>query len=518
MRNTSLPISLSITSGLVADYVQRKSGLDDLIQVAPDLPSIQEYASRRQLDPEVRKTLCQVLEEQYASVEMSPETRKNLDLLKREETVTVTTGHQICLLTGPFFSISKIASAIALARQVSSAVPVFWMATEDHDFEEINHVEIFGKRVSWDQPSGAPVGRMLTASIETFLSEVEELFGPGQLNPAWIEKWRSAYAHDHLANATRQLFNDLFGHLGLVILDADDARLKVHFSEIIAKELSGSFSEHAILATNRNLESMGYKAQVTPRDINLFMVLDGVRQRITRNRNGVATADESAKWTEQELMEWLQQHPGDFSPNVVLRPVYQECILPNVAYIGGPGEVAYWLQLKDVFQEAGINLPAIVLRDHFVPVSKAVSRKMESLGLEDSDIFKDPQEVIQHLLQDEHMDWREDEEAYAKWWEHVIARFIGLDPTLAKAAEAEKTKAENGFRRLQDKAARAVRSNHETTVNKVNAIHSSLFPEGAPIERVANLFQFAPEDPVELIDFMVETCAPTRHLIHVIRI
>ncbi len=256
-------------------------------------------------NPTKRSILVNALERQYSSITKN---RPDLQRLMGPHCFTVTTGHQLTLLAGPTYFVVKILEVIKLAKELNQKhptcdiVPVFWMASEDHDFEEIQSTSVFQRNLSVDYEQRGPVGRFSTEKLEAFKAEVIALFGEDKR--AEIEPLLNAYQGVNLADATRNLVHHLFGDQGLVIIDGDDQELKQLFSPIVKAELLNGATEAAVQKTNESLEADGFKIQVHVRPINLFYIEDGFRERIVKTENGFEAGQKS--WSQSELLEQLR--------------------------------------------------------------------------------------------------------------------------------------------------------------------------------------------------------------------
>lgn len=347
----------------------------------------------RRFDAERRGALCSAIRRQYADVPdfEGSAAEHALQQLALDGTFTVTTGQQVHLLLGPLYVVYKIADAIQKARMYQERwpdrrfVPVFWMATEDHDFEEIARVKAFGAEWKWERSHGGPVGRMHLEELQPVLDELDARISDPLARPEW-DALKDIYANSrNLAAATRKIAHRYFGQYGLICLDPDDAVLKQQFQQDMQAELLlGRYSKALERGTN-SLAEAGVPAAAAVRDPNLFVIDEsGMRKRIARAESGYKLFPGEEFLPEQELSTLLLRSPENFSPNVLFRPLYQERILPNVAYIAGPSEYIYWCQTKDLFTEAGMATPALVRRRSFiVPDGKSLAQ-MEKLDVPDA--------------------------------------------------------------------------------------------------------------------------------------
>ena len=347
---------------LVNDYLSNSDDIQNFYNRYPSLENFSaqwEEKSNHKIDREV---LVEVLNDQNKALTLSPLTRYNISSLFEEDTFSVTTGHQLCIFTGPLYFIYKIISTINLVEELKvkypekNFVPVFWMASEDHDFHEVNHINLFGEKIEWNNSQKGAIGRMSLDGVEDVLDELEQLLGDSENANHLSLLFRDAYLkHANMADASRFLVNTLFGKYGLVILDGNDIRLKQQFISIIKKDVLHQGFFKTITKCTQDL-AKDYKTQAFVRDINFFHLSDGVRKRLDK------------KMLESEI----DSNPEDFSPNVLMRPLYQEMVLPNLAYVGGGAEVAYWMQLKTAFEQEKIPFPILVLRNSILWVEKKI--------------------------------------------------------------------------------------------------------------------------------------------------
>lgn len=382
-------------SPLALDYINYKASLSEFISNWPNQEGYRQQMAVRQQKEVNRALLIQVLKNQYQGLSQSEALSQNLSLLENKNCFTITTGQQIHVFLGPMYVYWKVLSCIALARNLKQTfpemdfVPVFWMATEDHDFEEVNHVELFGRKFIWDgtEGVGGPVGRLRTDGLQEMNAELAALFAN---QPEWKrfeELFQKAYSGQFsFAQATRFALNELFGDEGLVIIDPDDAALKQEFIPIVKQELLHQVSGKAATAQSEKLKEH-YPLQVHPREINLFYNQAGKRKRVIVQNEQVECVDGELIGTLNEIDSWLPSKIQEFSGNVVLRPVYQECILPNLAYVGGPGEVNYWMQFKSVFESFGIPFPIVECRKSVFVIGAKLKTQLDKSGLPLEDFF-----------------------------------------------------------------------------------------------------------------------------------
>lgn len=478
---------------IVTDYVEGAPALREFFIHPPDMEGLHAAMAARSFDPTMRAVLGQVLEDQYAGVDVPIAVRTNLDALTREGTLTVTTGHQLCLFTGPLYVPFKILNVIRLAREISTAVravvPVFWMATEDHDREEIRFVWINGKKVIWSGDGGGPAGRAPLTGIDEVVREAEALLGAGPNADELRDLLRACYREEHtLAQATRLFINALFGRYGIVVIDGDDARLKRAFAPIIQEELLNEVTSRTVQYANEKLEGH-YALQAHARDINLFHLRPGHRSRIVREDDRYRVLDGGPEFTLDQLLVELELHPEYFSPNVLMRPLYQETVLPNIAYVGGGGELAYWLQLRWLFQGLRVPIPALVLRTSAALLSAKDLARWKEFGLDATDLFSSADAInarVASSLASFSTDLGEERSRLQAVFDALGERVRQTDPTLEGTVRSGAQKAMKGIDHIEEKLVRAAKQQQEVALHRVKGIFERAFPDGGLQERRDN--------------------------------
>jgi uncharacterized protein YllA (UPF0747 family) len=471
--------SLNSFSSLLLDYLAEKPALQEFYGNGPLLANFKEQISKKKLFPSTSRAILQtVLTEQYAAIGVE---MPSVDL-RDENTFTVTTGHQLNIYTGPLYVIYKLISTINLARKLQKEypsqrfVPIYWMATEDHDFEEINHFFAFGTKYEWNTSQKGAVGRFN-------LSDFPRI-------PFRNEIFDKAYSEGKtLSEAVRMYMHMLFGAHGLVCLDADDARLKSIFAPIMEADLKQQVHEPIVRATTEKLESLGYKTQVAARSVNLFRLTENDRIRLEPG-DSVEMADAS--------------------PNVILRPLYQETILPNLAYIGGPAEVAYWLQLKGIFDLHQVPFPILLPRNFAIVKTQKQAERAEKLGLSLADLFKNELALRRDFVAgrtSHQLDTADETKALEPIIASLAKRAKAIDPTLEASVLAEQARWTKGLERLAKKMKRAEERNQGDEVRQVLGLKEALFPAGEWQERHTNFLEFVSDHP-NFIDDLLKTFDP----------
>jgi bacillithiol synthase len=490
-------------SNLIVDYLDEKSEIKSLYNRFPTIENfkLQLEEKNKNFPSENREVLANSLELQYKNFEISEATATNIQLLKEAKTFTITTGHQLNLFTGPLYFIYKIVSVINLCKELKKAypkhnfVPVYWMATEDHDFDEINFFKFKGKKIQWRKESHGPVGRLNTSGLETVFNIIEQEFGIGNNSKALKELFQNAYLnHPNLADATRFLVNELFKNDGLVILDGDDTNLKKLFIPYLKEELLHQTSFKKVNETLPLLEK--YNVQVNPREINLFYIQDNLRERIVFENGNYSINNTQLSFSESEILTELENNPKNFSPNVILRPLYQEVILPNLCYIGGGGELAYWLQLKTNFEANAISFPMLLLRNSVVIYSEKQEQKLNKLGLQWSDLFLKQNELLNKKTKELsafEIDFSKQKEQLSHQFKELYQIANATDKSFIGAVKAQEVKQIKGLENLEKRLLKAEKRKLKEQLEKIILIQSELFPNNSLQERQINFSEIAME-------------------------
>lgn len=505
-------------SSTVTRLLAKDKEIQPFVNRFPDLESFKEIIKERNFNGS-RAVLVKALEAQYQNIPtQSALLKTNIASLNATQTFTITTGHQLNIFTGPLYFIFKIISAINLAKDLKKSfpeqnfVPVYWMATEDHDFEEINHTYIGGKKISWKNNSSGATGRMLTKSISNALNEYKGILGISPNAEKLSQMVYQAYAENELlADATRFLANELFGAYGLIIIDADDAKLKKEFAQIIEQDIIQQNSFKHITESSEQLSKIDIHAQVNPREINFFYLDDKLRERIVFGNEKYQVLNTEISFSEEELKKEIKMYPERFSPNVVMRPLYQEVILPNLAYIGGGGELAYWLQLKANFDFYKVDFPLLVLRNSAMIADEKTEAKLKKLNLAFVDAFEETEALKKKYVQ---LHTQHELNLNTEWsilksvFESLKIRTKKIDPTLAPSAEAVEVRLKKAIDSLEKKLMRAEKRNFSEAISAIEKIKQELFPSGGLQERKENFGLFYVKYGDELITNLIKYFDP----------
>jgi len=485
-------------SKIALDYIDQGPALKLFFTHPPSLQGIQEAISIRKQFATDRKTLVQELKKQYKDIVTSEKVKQNIESLQSDNTFTITTAHQNNIFTGPLYFIYKIIHAIKLADHLKTSlpennfVPVFYIGSEDADLDELNHIYLGGEKLVWETRQTGAVGRM---KVDKGLLKLIGLM-EGQLSvlPNGYEiifLLKKYYKEGTtIQDATFRFVNDLFAEYGLVILLPDNAALKKQMIRIFEDDLLNQTASGIVEKTVESLQGAGYKAQANPREINLFYLLEDKRERIIKQGTSYMAQGTSLDVSEKELLAEMEAHPERFSPNVILRGLYQETILPNIAFIGGGGETAYWLQLNNLFDHYKVPFPVLVLRNSFLMVEKKWQEKINHLGFTVEDFFLPEQELLNRLVTKESKNktkfngpLSELEQLYEAFKKQATA----VDTTLEKHVDALKLKTVFRLQELEKKMLRAEKRKFTDQLRQIKAIKDQLFPGNGLQERIETL-------------------------------
>jgi len=481
-------------SKFILDYISGDKSLDSFYNRAPKIENFKAQIQEKQKQAVNRKTLVKALDQQYDGLETTEIVKVNIQSLTDENTFTVATGHQLCLFTGPLYFIYKIISTLNLAETLKTEypefnfVPIYWMATEDHDFEEVNHVNLFGNKLKWNQDQKGGVGAIPTGSLNSVFEELKPILGDSKEAQEIYNLLNDSYLRNQdLASATRYLVNALFSKYGLVVLDADTPRLKQEAISLIKRDVLNQPNHSLIESTNAKLS----KTQAFVRSINFFYLQKGSRDRIEQQGDEYVVLNSSLRFTKEELEIEIETYPERFSPNVLLRPLYKELLLPNLAMIGGGAEVNYWMQLKSSFEANGIVYPILVLRNSALIIDRKTTEKISKLSFDVSDFFKSEAELHKAYV----LGHSEVEINISSELEQLEFLFNGLvakteDKGIQSSILAERQKQLNALKKIEQKLRKAEKQKHQIALAQISQIKNKLFPDKGLQERYDNIIPF----------------------------
>lgn len=508
-------------SNLICDYLDKKESLKAFYGRFPEMATFKEQMQEKSGFPmENRKVLVQVLKDQYRNSQISNATSTHISLLGEETSFTVVTGHQLNLFTGPLYFLYKIITTINLARELKQAnpnhnfVPVYWMATEDHDFDEINYFNFEGKKLQWNKKVSGAVGPLDTEGLEAILEAFSNEMGTS-INANKLREWfeRAYLDHSNLTDATRFLANELFGEYGLVILDGNDARLKKLLVPYVKRDLLENRSYERVKYTIDRLQELpeSYGIQVNPREINYFYLLPGVRERIVQEGEIYYVQGTKIQFSREEILIELEHHPERFSPNVITRPLYQEVILPNLCYIGGGGELAYWLELKAMFEEMSVPFPILLLRNSALVIAPKQWDKLGRMDILTEDLFLKQSSFINKKIREisnVDIDLSPQKTHLMGQFKELYALAEKTDTTFLGAVKAQEIKQLKGLAHLEKRLLKAQKKKLEDQVKRMTDIQNQLFPNKSLQERNLNFSELYLEYGNALVPCLMQALRP----------
>lgn len=483
------------------DYIDQVPALKSFFSHPPSLQGLTKAIAARKEFQTDRNLLTDVLKKQYAGLRTSAKVEENIKSLLSPNTFTVTTAHQNNIFTGPLYFIYKILHTIKLAEFLKDSipghhfVPVFYMGSEDADLEELNHIYLDGEKLSWNTRQKGAVGRMRVD--KDLLQLVGKMEGQLLVQPHGqeiVSMIRQCYIQgEDIQTATFRFVNALFAAYGLVVLIPDNPRLKQRMVKVFEDDILNQSASAIVEKTAKDLADAGYKVQANPREINLFYLVDDTRERIIEKKGEFSTVDGKHIFSKEALIRELHDHPDRFSPNVILRGLYQETILPNLAFIGGGGETTYWLQLKDLFANYKVPFPVLVLRNSFLLIEEKWQDRIHKLGFSAEDFFLPEQELLNRIVERESKNKVRLNGSLTKLeqlYESFKAQATAVDSTLEKHVEALKLKTVHRLQELEKKMLRAEKRKFADHQRQIHSIKEHLFPNNGLQERYENMSYF----------------------------
>ncbi len=511
-------------SDLICDYIDNKESLKPFFNRFPKIENFKDQIEEKSANypDENRSILYDALQKQYKGISISKKTKENLIQLKEPITFTVVTGHQLNLFTGPLYFLYKIISTINLTIQLKKTypkfnfVPVYWMATEDHDFDEINYFNFNAKKIQWNRVASGGVGRLSTDGLQKISKAFANELGTGKNAKTLNSLFEKAYVeHANLTSATRFLANELFGELGLVIVDGDNKDLKKLLVPYAKRDIIESTSFKKVSETVSKLSGLAerYTIQVNPREINFFYLKEELRERIVLKNGNFHVNDTEIYFSKDELLKELDDHPERFSPNVIARPLYQEVILPNLCYIGGGGELAYWLELKSSFKAMNVAYPILLPRNSALVVTEKQQRKLAKMNLSVADLFLKQSSLINKKIREIsniEIDFSPQKKLLIEQFKTMYEIASQTDESFIGAVKAQEIKQLKGLENLEKRLLKAQKRKLKDHVERMTQIQNELFPGQSLQERNLNFSEFYLEYGDALIPILMKDLHPLK--------
>ncbi|CAM4190445.1 bacillithiol biosynthesis cysteine-adding enzyme BshC [Zobellia roscoffensis] len=509
-------------SEFICDYLAEEPQVQNFYNRFPDLKNFEAQIAEKatSFPDENREILYDALQLQYKGFEVSNETQTHLKKLKEPITFTIVTGHQLNLFTGPLYFLYKIVSTINLTKELKKAypkynfVPVYWMATEDHDFEEINYFNFRGKKLKWNKVASGAVGHLDTKGLDEIFEAFSNQIGNSTNAIALKQLFEKSYLeHDNLADATRYLANELFGSEGLVIVDGDDKSLKSLLVPYAEKDIFDQLAHKKVFETVTKFDALEqkYNVQVNPREINYFYLKDGLRERIVGQDDTYIINDTEIHFSKEELQKELKEYPERFSPNVIARPLYQEVILPNLCYIGGGGEIAYWLELKAMFEAMQVPFPVLLLRNSALVITEKQTEKLAKMNLSVDDLFLKQSSFINKKIREISnidVDFSAQKQVLEEQFKSMYELAEQTDASFLGAVKAQEVKQKKGLDHLEKRLLQAQKRKLKDHVLRMTEIQNQLFPNKSLQERNVNFSELYLELGENLVPMLLHTLQP----------
>lgn len=486
-------------SKIILDYLDQETAIQPFFKHAVSIEGLGEAIEERKKFPTDRKLLVAELKKQYEGITTSNEVNANIEKLLSPDTFTICTAHQPAIFTGNLYFIYKIIHAVKLAEKCKESfpgkefVPVYYMGSEDADLDELGKIFLNGDKLVWDTKQTGAVGRMNTKGLEKILSRIEGELAVLPHGKELIQLLKDAYlTSSNVQTATFKLLNSIFAAYGLIVLIPDTPAFKQSMRAVFEDDLFKNTPSEIVGKTTGHLQEH-YKVQANPRQINLFYLKDDIRALIELNGDRFEIRDTDISFSKDEIIAELDNHPERFSPNVILRGMFQETILPGIAFIGGGGETAYWLELKELFSYYKVPFPVLVLRNSFLIVEKKWKEKAQRMDLTLEQLFASEENIMNEIVRRE----SSNQLSLAKELDSASAYYVKLkevagtiDNTLIPHVEAMQTRALKPIQALEKKLLRAEKRKFEEQQRSLAAIKTALFPLNGLQERVDTFLPF----------------------------
>ncbi|MFL2629681.1 MAG: bacillithiol biosynthesis cysteine-adding enzyme BshC [Flavobacteriaceae bacterium] len=510
-------------SKIIIDYLSKKESLKPFYNKFLSIQNLQNQAQNKVklFSESNRKALVNTLNAQYKNFETTSAVKENLEKLSKKNSVTVTTGHQLNLMTGPLYFIIKIISTINIVEKLNSLnkeinfIPVYWMASEDHDFDEISSFNYKSDKINWQTNQTGPVGKMNLDELKPVLDFFEKKLNDSKNSQEIKELIKLSYrSSKNLAEATLKIVNSLFGKYGLIIIDADSKSLKNIFKAYMKSEIINNNCHDQVntqIETLKKEYNSKFKPQVNPRLINLFYLNKGGRYRIQKKKNQFVLIGSDKKFSENDLINEVENFPENFSPNVLMRPLFQEIILPNIAYVGGGAELSYWFQLNKYFKNQKVTFPILILRNSLLLINSKLSNKINKLNININDLFINKNLLISKVIKENSkisldLDFLKKQlELQFDFLEDLVKK---TDKSFNGAVLAQKKKQIKGIINLEKKLLKSQKIKMDDYVQRTNLIYESIFPNSDLQERQLNFFELYESEGVVILSNLKKAVDP----------
>ncbi len=483
----------------------------------PTLSNFQTQINTKSFTSEKRIKLNKIITQQYKNCGIDTLEQPNLEKILELNTFFVTTAHQPNLMTGPSYFFYKIISTIKLAQliknenQNSHIIPCYVIGSEDHDFEELGHFYLLGNRIELTQNRGIAFAKYPIEDLIPVVEKIKNILPPSTNTSNLVTLLDKCIRQTKTIGEFTMLFiHEIFGKYGLVIIDMAGREAKQAFAPIMMEELTKSSSYPLVQNTILKKQSQNLGAQAFPREINLFYHGKNGRTRIEKVSDGWQTIDKTHQWNASQLEDDMARTPENFSPNVILRPLIQELILPNIAYVGGPGEMAYWMERMDQFNHYQIEFPILVRRDSFFILTEKLFKKWQKLGLPLRELFRSKEDLIKKINEDNFdqtimVDFRRD---IINALDQLVQKSQAIDDPLRQSMEAEKARWIKNIDNVESKISKAMKIKNDAFIQSGLQVQGTLFPNGNWQERKESFLGYIAQCGFELIDYLIQEANP----------
>jgi bacillithiol biosynthesis cysteine-adding enzyme BshC len=482
------------------DYINADDALRNFYSNPVTINGIKSAIEERKKFDTNRKVLVDQFTKQYSAFEDCESVKANINALSNENTFTICTAHQPNIFTGHLYFVYKILHTIKLADSLKKElpeynfVPVFFMGSEDADLEELNHIVIDGEKYIWETQQTGAVGRMkVDDNLLKLIDRISGRLSVEKYGNILIELLKKCFTKNStIENSTFLFVHYLFKEFGLLILLPDNAAYKKEMTAIFEDDIYNHTSSEIVNVSSEKLAKK-YKAQAYPREINLFYLKDDLRNRIVPVEDHFVVHNTEIVFSKEEMKTELQQHPERFSPNVILRGLFQEIILPDVAWIGGGGELAYWLQLKDLFNHYRVPFPVLIVRNSFLIADERSEKLLHKLNLHVVDLFNSKENLLNEIVNKETsaiLNLDKQKKDFNQIYSEIKSLVDNIDPTLREHTAALETKQMKKISALEKKMLRAEKRKFSDQKNQLDKLFSLLFPGDGLQERTENFMLF----------------------------
>lgn len=509
--------SISQISAFDRFYADTENQSFPIYNFPASIEGLQAAIAKRKSYPVNRDLLTQILTQQYAQIPVHGK-EDLIDSFKDENTYAVTCAHQPNIFTGPVFFIYKLLSTIKLAELCKikfpghTFIPVLYLGGEDHDLAECNHIHLFGKRIEWNTKQTGAVGRMKCNDLTETKDELFQILGDSTNAKIIKAAISGSYSLGRTINqATTHFLHQMLPDFSFLVFNPDDAAIKRHFIPSIKTDLLDGISKPMVEAGQNELAQFGINAQAYVRDINFFYLQANSRTRIVKKGGEYGVLDTDIHWDATSIATEIDTHPERFSPNVIMRPILQEQILPSIAFVGGGGEIAYWSDRKQLFAAYKTFFPVLVRRDSFTLIDATIRKKMNKLQLTFNDLLSDADALKMRYLKshtEQTLNLNDERKQINEIAKIIIDKAMAIDPTLKGFAGAETNQFNKILGQIENRLIKSLKEKNEVALQQVINIQLKLFPEHNLQERHENFMNWFIKMGETLFATIYKSCDP----------